>query len=294
VTDAYAYDPYGKLFTHQGKNAQPFTFVGRWGVRQEGGSGALYQMRARYYDAAMARFLSREPLWPQISDPRQINPHSYANANPLKYVDVDGTGLLDVAKAAVKLAKDPTIENAMGLAVESKKYSWVSLGAHLAADAYWHVVLPAVLEEQGRGIREELQKRDAERKAAAKAEFEALMRDLDRKIEFRRWQEEKAQEERALRRGVFAIRAAEPNATATIADQPEWQDLLLQAGRDNRFLGQREMVRKMSKDEWQAFMAGIERRVFQNFAGMILVGIIPLPDLYGFHMLPQPRYLTDE
>ena len=37
---------------------RPFTFVGKWGVRQEGASGALYQMRARYYDATTARFLS--------------------------------------------------------------------------------------------------------------------------------------------------------------------------------------------------------------------------------------------
>jgi RHS repeat-associated protein len=95
VTDAYAYDPYGKLLAHEGKSAQPFTFVGRWGVRQEGASGALYQMRARYYDATTARFLSREPLWPQIADVKEVNPYLYARNNPLSGVDPTGLDFLD-------------------------------------------------------------------------------------------------------------------------------------------------------------------------------------------------------
>ena len=97
VTDAYAYDPYGKLLAHQGKSAQPFTFVGKWGVRQEGASGALYQMRARYYDATTAQFISREPLWPMIPNPKQLNPYQYATNDPVQLVDLTGTAteLLD-------------------------------------------------------------------------------------------------------------------------------------------------------------------------------------------------------
>ncbi len=90
VTDAYAYDLYGKLLAHEGKNTQPFTFVGKWGVRQEGASGSLYQMRARYYDATTARFLSREPLWPQTSEPRLLNPYQYALGDPIGMIDVTG------------------------------------------------------------------------------------------------------------------------------------------------------------------------------------------------------------
>ncbi len=95
VTDAYAYDPFGAMVGHTGKSAQPFTFVGGWGVRQE--NATLYQMRARYYDATTQRFLSRDPIWPQIDDPLQLNPYAYAYANPLQYVDVDGLTPQDVA-----------------------------------------------------------------------------------------------------------------------------------------------------------------------------------------------------
>ncbi len=90
ASDAYAYTPYGRLLAHTGSSAQPFTVAGRWGVRQEGDSGDLYQMRARYYDAATARFLSREPLWPRLFEPRDLNPYQYARRDPMAKVDPTG------------------------------------------------------------------------------------------------------------------------------------------------------------------------------------------------------------
>lgn len=101
VTDAYAYDPYGRLVNRTGASAQPFTFVGQYGVRQEGASGALYHMRARYYDAHTSRFISKDPVWPQIDDPHQLNPYQYAANQPLRYIDPlglflsNGLGLTD-------------------------------------------------------------------------------------------------------------------------------------------------------------------------------------------------------
>jgi RHS repeat-associated protein len=90
VTDSYAYSPYGQLLKHEGSSVQPFTFVGKWGIRQEGVQGQIYQVRARYYDSQTARFLSREPLWPSSEDPRQINPYQYALNEPVSHLDVSG------------------------------------------------------------------------------------------------------------------------------------------------------------------------------------------------------------
>ena len=90
VTDAYAYDPYGRLLAHQGSNPQPFTFVGQWGVRQEGSEGDLYQMRARYYDSRSGRFLSRDEAWPELEQPLALNPYVYAALNPVNLVDPTG------------------------------------------------------------------------------------------------------------------------------------------------------------------------------------------------------------
>ena len=89
VTDAYAYTPYGVMMGHNGPNPQPFTFLGQYGVRQED-TGGIYQIKSRYYDAATARFLSRDPSWPQLTAWDGLNPYLYARANPVMYHDVSG------------------------------------------------------------------------------------------------------------------------------------------------------------------------------------------------------------
>ena len=95
MTDAYAYSPFGERLAHAGGSAQPFTFAGEWGVRQENAAGTLYQMRARYYDARSGRFLSPDPLWPG-DDPHELNPYTYARNNPLAFLDPEGTTTIAV------------------------------------------------------------------------------------------------------------------------------------------------------------------------------------------------------
>jgi RHS repeat-associated protein len=60
VSDAYVYDPYGMELGHDGTSAQPFTFIGQYGVRRF--TGTLYHMQRRTYDAQTGRFLSRDPV----------------------------------------------------------------------------------------------------------------------------------------------------------------------------------------------------------------------------------------
>lgn len=94
VTDSYAYTPYGKLLQHNGSSTQPFTFVGQFGVRQEGSNGTLYHMRARYYDATTMSFVLRDQVWPVLPDALSLNPYQYAMQNPLSYVDPKGTAVI--------------------------------------------------------------------------------------------------------------------------------------------------------------------------------------------------------
>ena len=87
VTDTYGISPYGETVTRTGATENPFTFQGAFGVMQEGATG-LYYARARYYDSATARFLSRDPL-PAL-DPRGVNPYQYAYGNPQGFADPSG------------------------------------------------------------------------------------------------------------------------------------------------------------------------------------------------------------
>ncbi len=100
VSDAYAYDPYGNLLGHEGDSDQPFTFVGRYGVRWEP-VGRLYHMRVRYYDPGTAQFLSRDPEWPDILEPEELNPYIYTN-DPLQ--DIDPLGRCKISLGAIMKA----------------------------------------------------------------------------------------------------------------------------------------------------------------------------------------------
>jgi RHS repeat-associated protein len=78
---------HNETMVQTGTTPNPFTFQGAYGVMQEGATG-LYYMRARYYDSASARFLSRDPLG--RTDPRAINPYQFAYERPVEGADPTG------------------------------------------------------------------------------------------------------------------------------------------------------------------------------------------------------------
>ncbi len=89
ITDSYAYTPYGELTGSMGTTDNPFTYVGQLGVMHEPGT-SLFYMRARYYDSATGRFLSRDPLGEDLLDVKSLNLYHYAAQNPLRFVDPMG------------------------------------------------------------------------------------------------------------------------------------------------------------------------------------------------------------
>ncbi len=90
VTDSYGYTPYGRPVRHEGPSDQPYTFHGRFGVRELGRSG-VFHMGARFYDAWTARFLSRDPAWLDLlTSPGDLNPYGFARQNPVGFADPTG------------------------------------------------------------------------------------------------------------------------------------------------------------------------------------------------------------
>jgi RHS repeat-associated protein len=102
ITDTYAITPFGESVAHNGSTDNPFTWLGQLGATQEG-STSLFYLRARYYDSATARFLSRDPL--QSNDPLAINPYQYAADNPV--TNDDATGLRVNNRVALDWSRSP-------------------------------------------------------------------------------------------------------------------------------------------------------------------------------------------
>ena len=60
IVNQYAYDAFGRVISQIQAISNPFKYVGRFGVMDDG-NGLLY-MRARYYDPAIGRFINKDPI----------------------------------------------------------------------------------------------------------------------------------------------------------------------------------------------------------------------------------------
>lgn len=90
--------PYGKSAGKQGESGQSLaeiqgaeneTRLGYTGHTFDGGSQLVY-MKARFYDPAIGRFYSNDPVGFNTRNLSMFNRYAYANNNPYRYVDPDG------------------------------------------------------------------------------------------------------------------------------------------------------------------------------------------------------------
>jgi RHS repeat-associated protein len=93
VTDEYEYDAYGNSFTKQGTTPNNYLYRGE----QFDSDLGLYYLRARYYNPASGRFLSRDPNDPSLfdsngipTDPKYLHKYLYANGDPVNAKDPTG------------------------------------------------------------------------------------------------------------------------------------------------------------------------------------------------------------
>ena len=92
ITDAsgaleqtYDYDVFGVMRTASGTSANRYTFTG-----EEIDASGLTYLRARYYNPATGRFLSRDPFPARMSDTQTLDQYAYAKNNPTNRVDPSG------------------------------------------------------------------------------------------------------------------------------------------------------------------------------------------------------------
>jgi RHS repeat-associated protein len=84
VTGTYEYDVFGSVRAHSGADTE-WTYTGE----QNDPTGLEY-LRARYYDAATGRFLSRDPWWVRALVSQSSNRYVYVLNNPANCADPHG------------------------------------------------------------------------------------------------------------------------------------------------------------------------------------------------------------
>jgi RHS repeat-associated protein len=88
VLNRYDYRPFGEDFYESESVANPFEYVGQFGVMED--ANGLDFMRARFYESEIGRFTSTDPIGLQgLSN----NFYRYANNNPVSYNDPSGEAI---------------------------------------------------------------------------------------------------------------------------------------------------------------------------------------------------------
>jgi RHS repeat-associated protein len=90
ITDTYRYSAFGDIETQTGTTLKSYLYTGQ----QFDSSTGLYSLRARYYDAAVGRFLSRDMWAIDRQNPIELNRYVYAAGNPVRYSDPRGHSAL--------------------------------------------------------------------------------------------------------------------------------------------------------------------------------------------------------
>lgn len=86
VENQYDYDVFGNATLTVEMYANSIRYAGEFFDAEVG----LYYLRARYYDPYIGRFISQDSYWGEDNNPLSLNLYTYANNNPIMYVDPTG------------------------------------------------------------------------------------------------------------------------------------------------------------------------------------------------------------
>jgi RHS repeat-associated protein len=93
----YSYLPFGEAVSKVEGVANPFEYVGRYGVMDEG--NGLDFMRARFYDPGLGRFTNQDPIG---LNGRDTNFYRYVSNNPTNFIDPSGlSGIIGLDGALI-------------------------------------------------------------------------------------------------------------------------------------------------------------------------------------------------
>jgi RHS repeat-associated protein len=154
ITDTYDYDAWGNTVNVTGTTANVYLYRGE----QYDPDMQLYYLRARYFNPATGRFLTRDTGDGDISLPSTLHSYLYAAGDPVNRLDRSGNDEMvenALLVAAVTLATETTLLELQAATSKSIKCVWCEAFSQLAA-GFQVDLLPAgvipVAETAGRTL----------------------------------------------------------------------------------------------------------------------------------------------
>ena len=98
----------------------------------------LYYLKSRYYNSAIARFISEDSYTGEIEDPLSLNLYTYCENDPISYTDPNGHWIVDalfLAADIVDFVKSPSLAKAAWIAVDIVSFADPTGAASTAAHA---------------------------------------------------------------------------------------------------------------------------------------------------------------
>ena len=86
TVNRYQYDEWGNILQQEEQIRNAFKYAGEM---QDEATG-LYYLRARYYDPAVGRFISKDTYEGSVTNPLSLNLYTYVENNPIIYTDPSG------------------------------------------------------------------------------------------------------------------------------------------------------------------------------------------------------------
>ncbi len=113
VTDTYSYTAFGELFNHTGSTPNSYLYTGQ----QFDALTGLYDLRARYYDPSLGRFLSQDTYPYKLSNPVELNRYVYVASDPVNKMDPTGNLFIETFANTVKSIKNVAVTAGLGAAI---------------------------------------------------------------------------------------------------------------------------------------------------------------------------------
>ncbi len=113
ISDSYLYDAYGNAVATTGSTTNPYRYSGE----RFDADTALYQLRARYFNPALGRFASRDPVAGRLPAPMSLHPYLYGNADPVNNSDPTGRESLISINVAQAISSGLDVAYSFGVAI---------------------------------------------------------------------------------------------------------------------------------------------------------------------------------